>query len=144
MLTYSLRLTIVTAVGGLLAATAGPVAAQDVPSRQAPAAGDSARPRMEVTRQPPAHTEVVLSTRPMPHVARVAEVRDGGRYIRLDDGTVWEVALEDRVRSDGWQPGDAVRLRSLPAPTRRSYDLRLEKVSSEGTEPLRVAVRRVE
>lgn len=73
---------------------------------------------------------VALRTRVDPDVRRVREVVDDGTTVRLDDGSVWEVWVADRARSAGWQRGDAVRLRTIAAPTSRAYDIRLENVTS--------------
>lgn len=46
----------------------------------------------------------------------VRAVDDGGRYVTLEDGTVWEILLEDRATVAGWQARDFVEVRSIAAP----------------------------
>lgn len=72
-----------------------------------------------------------LQSQVNPDVRRVRSVMENGSTVRLDDGTVWEVWVGDRARSAGWGPGDAVRLSSIPAPSARGYDVRLENVTSD-------------
>ncbi len=38
--------------------------------------------------------------------SRITEVRDGGGYVKLADGTVWEVLLAKRPEADTWKVGD--------------------------------------
>jgi hypothetical protein len=46
----------------------------------------------------------------------VRAVDDGGRYVTLEDGSVWEVEISDRATSASWQPDDFVGVRSIGAP----------------------------
>jgi hypothetical protein len=46
----------------------------------------------------------------------VRAVDDGGRYVTLEDGSVWEVEISDRATSASWQPDDFVGVRSIAAP----------------------------
>src|SRR5690348_1409354 len=47
----------------------------------------------------------------------VDSVTDGGRYITLEDGTVWEVQLDFRAVTGAWQHDDFVEVRRILAPT---------------------------
>jgi len=42
----------------------------------------------------------------VPYGARIAEVKDGGTYILLSDGTEWEVYLPNRPATTTWATGD--------------------------------------
>jgi hypothetical protein len=42
----------------------------------------------------------------VPYGSRIAEVKDGGTYILLSDGTEWEVYLPNRPSTITWQQGD--------------------------------------
>jgi hypothetical protein len=56
----------------------------------------------------------------------VRSVDDGGRYITLEDGSLWEVEISDRALAAGWQPDDFVRLRTIWAP-RGDFDMLLTR-----------------
>ena len=47
--------------------------------------------------------------------ARVVETPDDGGYVRLADGTVWEVNLPDRPITDAWHAGDYVTVSRVAA-----------------------------
>ena len=47
----------------------------------------------------------------------VDTVSDGGRYITLEDGTVWEVQLDHRAAVAGWERDNFVEVRRIAAPT---------------------------
>ncbi len=59
----------------------------------------------------------------------VREVEDGGRYVTLEDGTVWEILLQDRATVAGWQPQDFVAIRSIAAPIQQ-YEWMLSKTDN--------------
>jgi len=46
----------------------------------------------------------------------VTAVSDGGRYLTLEDGRVWEVEISDRATTGSWTAGDFVGLRRISAP----------------------------
>ena len=46
----------------------------------------------------------------------VAEVTDGGSYVTLEDGSIWEIRLSQRPVASSWRPGDFVRLKTIWAP----------------------------
>ncbi len=43
--------------------------------------------------------------------ARVAELINGGDFVRLEDGSVWEIYSPDRVATANWKAGSTVSLR---------------------------------
>jgi hypothetical protein len=49
----------------------------------------------------------------------VHEVIDGGSFVTLEDGSVWEIRLPQRPVASSWKPGDFVQLRNIPAPVDR-------------------------
>jgi hypothetical protein len=46
----------------------------------------------------------------------VKEVFDDGGYVMLEDGSVWEIRLNQRPVASSWRPGDFVRLKTIWAP----------------------------
>jgi hypothetical protein len=49
----------------------------------------------------------------------VAEVIDGGSFVTLEDGSVWEIRMPQRPVASSWVPGDFVELRNVLAPVDR-------------------------
>jgi hypothetical protein len=60
----------------------------------------------------------------LPYGLYVREVTDGGSFVTLEDGSVWEIRLPQRPVASSWQPGDFVLLRTIPAPV-QNYDILL-------------------
>jgi hypothetical protein len=58
----------------------------------------------------------VLRTDRLPVGLDVVSVADGGRYLTLQDGRVWEVEISDRATTGSWVAGDFVALRRISAP----------------------------
>jgi hypothetical protein len=58
----------------------------------------------------------VLRTDRLPVGFAVTAVSDGGRYLTLQDGRVWEVEISDRATTGSWGAGDFVALRRISAP----------------------------
>jgi hypothetical protein len=52
----------------------------------------------------------------LPYGLYVREVVDGGSYVILEDGSVWEIRLPQRPVASSWVPGDFVQLKTIPAP----------------------------
>ena len=46
----------------------------------------------------------------------VKEVLDDGGYVRLEDGSGWEIRLSQRPVASSWRPGDFVRIKTIWAP----------------------------
>jgi hypothetical protein len=59
--------------------------------------------------------EVLRSDR-LPVGFDVVAVTDGGRYLTLQDGRVWEVEISDRATTGSWVAGDFLALRRISAP----------------------------
>ena len=53
---------------------------------------------------------------PRPVGLYVRAVEHGGRYLALEDGSVWEVEMSDRATTDSWAPDDFVNLNWIAAP----------------------------
>jgi hypothetical protein len=51
-----------------------------------------------------------------PYGSYVREVKDGGGFVTLEDGSSWEIRLPQRPVASGWQPGDFVQLKNIAAP----------------------------
>jgi hypothetical protein len=60
----------------------------------------------------------------LPYGLYVREVTDGGSFVTLEDGSVWEIRMPQRPVASSWQPGDFVVLRTIPAPV-QNYDILL-------------------
>jgi hypothetical protein len=67
----------------------------------------------------------------------VQAVADGGRYVTLEDGSVWEVEISDRATSAAWTSEDFVDVNRIWAP-RENYEFQLSRV---GMGEQRVAAR---
>jgi hypothetical protein len=67
----------------------------------------------------------------------VQAVADGGRYLTLEDGSLWEVDISDRATSAAWRLGDFVAVHPIHAP-RDGYEWLL--IRTENVEQ-RVAVK---
>jgi hypothetical protein len=49
----------------------------------------------------------------------VKEVFEDGRYVMLEDGSVWEIRLNQRPVASSWRQGDFVQLKTIWAPVDR-------------------------
>jgi len=56
-------------------------------------------------------------------------VADGGRYLTLEDGSLWEVDISDRATSAAWQRGDFVAVHPINAP-RDGYEWLLTRTEN--------------
>jgi hypothetical protein len=52
----------------------------------------------------------------LPYGLYVKEVRDGGSYVILEDGSVWEIRLPQRPVASSWRAGDFVQLKTIASP----------------------------
>jgi len=52
----------------------------------------------------------------LPYGLYVKEVVDGGSYVVLEDGSVWEIRLPQRPVASSWSSGDFVQLKNIAAP----------------------------
>jgi hypothetical protein len=55
----------------------------------------------------------------LPYGSYVREVTDGGSFVSLEDGSIWEIRLPQRPVASSWQPGDFVQLKTIAAPVDR-------------------------
>jgi hypothetical protein len=55
----------------------------------------------------------------LPYGLYVREVTDGGSFVTLEDGSIWEIRLPQRPVASGWSPGDFVQLQTIAAPVDR-------------------------
>ena len=65
--------------------------------------------------RPVAAQEVLRADR-LPVGFNVSSVSDGGRYLTLEDGRIWEVEISDRATTASWGAGDFIALRRIAAP----------------------------
>ena len=70
----------------------------------------------------------------------ITEVTDGGSFVTLDDGSVWEIRLPQRPVAASWRPGDVVEVRNVHAPVDR-FEILLAMGDSDRAEA-RLAGRR--
>lgn len=80
----------------------------------------------------PVETVVVSATRPrrvIPWSFDLSEVRAGGWYVRLGNGSLWEVAPPDRPTAAAWEEGQPIVLRRIGAPT-GDFDTSLENAET--------------
>jgi hypothetical protein len=59
----------------------------------------------------------------------VQAVADGGRYLTLEDGSLWEVDISDRATSAAWRLGDFVAVHPINAP-RDGYEWLLTRTEN--------------
>jgi hypothetical protein len=59
----------------------------------------------------------------------IEDVAEGGRYVTLENGTVWEVEISDRATTGAWEAGNFVAIRRIWAP-RDGYDWLLTKTEN--------------
>jgi hypothetical protein len=59
----------------------------------------------------------------------VQAVADGGRYLTLEDGSLWEVDISDRATTAAWQPGEFVAVHPINAP-RDGYEWLLTRTEN--------------
>jgi hypothetical protein len=55
----------------------------------------------------------------LPYGLAIREVTDGGSFVTLEDGSVWEIRLPQRPVASSWRPGDFVQLKTIAAPVDR-------------------------
>ena len=52
----------------------------------------------------------------LPYGLYVREVTNGGSFVTLEDGSVWEIRMPQRPVASSWVPGDFVQLKTIAAP----------------------------
>jgi hypothetical protein len=53
---------------------------------------------------------------PQPVGLYISGVEESGRYVALEDGSLWEVEISDRATTASWTPDDFVNLSWIAAP----------------------------
>jgi hypothetical protein len=74
---------------------------------------------------------------PRPVGLYIRAVEQDGRYLALEDGSLWEVEISDRATTASWTPDDFVNLSWIAAP-RGDFEYLLSRV---GDREQRVAAR---
>jgi hypothetical protein len=74
---------------------------------------------------------------PRPVGLYIRTVEEDGRYLALEDGSLWEVEISDRATTAAWAPDDFVNLSWIAAP-RGNFEYLLTRT---GTWEQRVAAR---
>ena len=69
----------------------------------------------------------------LPYGQYVHEVRDGGSYVILEDGSVWEIRLPQRPFASSWRPGDFVVLKTIAAPV-QNFEILLTHAENDKAE----------
>lgn len=77
----------------------------------------------------------------LPVGLKVTEVVDGGSFVTLEDGSVWEIRLPQRPVASSWQPGDFVQLKNIWAPVDR-YEILLAHGDTDRAEAKLVGQKR--
>ena len=79
---------------------------------------------------------------PQPFGLYIRAVEDDGRYLALEDGSLWEVEISDRATTASWQPDQFVNLSWIAAP-RGDFEYLLSRVGDrEQSAAVRLAGRR--
>ena len=79
---------------------------------------------------------------PQPVGLYVAAVEEDGRYLALEDGSLWEVEISDRATTASWLPDDFVNISWIAAP-REDFEYLLTRVGDlEQKATVRLAGRR--
>jgi hypothetical protein len=102
-----------------------------LPLAAAPLAAQSAAPISTC------ESDALCGQVPRPIGLYVRAVEEDGRYLALEDGSLWEVEISDRAMTAGWTPDDFVNLGWISAP-RGDYEYLLSRA---GYRDQRAAVR---
>ena len=79
---------------------------------------------------------------PRPVGLYIRAVEEDGRYLALEDGSLWEVEISDRALTAGWLPDDFVNLSWIAAP-RGDFEYLLTRAGYHGQKAaVRLAGRR--
>jgi hypothetical protein len=52
----------------------------------------------------------------LPYGLYIREVTDGGAFVTLDDGSVYDIRMPQRPVAASWRPGDFVIIKSISSP----------------------------
>lgn len=69
----------------------------------------------------------------LPYGLHVREVKAGGSFVTLEDGSIYEVRMPQRPVASSWQPGAFVVLTSIRAPV-SNFDILLSHGDSDRVE----------
>jgi hypothetical protein len=79
---------------------------------------------------------------PQPVGLYIGTVEEDGRYLALEDGSLWEVEISDRATTASWLPDDFVNISWIAAP-REDFEYLLTRVGDlEQKAAVRLAGRR--
>jgi hypothetical protein len=79
---------------------------------------------------------------PQPVGLYIGAVEEDGRYLALEDGSLWEVEISDRATTASWLPDDFVNISWIAAP-REDFEYLLTRVGDlEQKAAVRLAGRR--
>lgn len=69
----------------------------------------------------------------LPYGLYVRAVTDGGSFVTLEDGSIYEIRMPQRPVASSWQPGDFVVLKSIGAPV-SNFEILLSHGDSDRAE----------
>jgi hypothetical protein len=69
----------------------------------------------------------------LPYGLYVREVADGGSYVILEDGSIWEIRLPQRPVASAWHQGDFVVMTTIGAPV-DNFEILLRRGDSDKAE----------
>ena len=69
----------------------------------------------------------------LPYGLYVREVTEGGNFVTLEDGSIYEIRLPQRPVASSWKSGDFVQLKTIWAPVDR-YEILLTHGDSDRAE----------
>lgn len=126
--------TVTTVVRGMQPAGApAPRAAQPSQQNLLPV------PSLEATpQQPQVLPQPLPLPRTAPNGAQIFRSADGGTFIMLNDGSMWEIYFSDRPSAAAWQVGDFVSVHERPARV-GSYTYQLVNAAGRGRVTARYA-----
>jgi hypothetical protein len=78
--------------------------------------------------RPALSQELARAVRP-PAGFYIQALTPDGRYVTLQNGSVWEVEISDRATTGSWQPGDFVGIHRIWAP-RDGYEWQLTRTEN--------------
>ena len=69
----------------------------------------------------------------LPYGLHVRAVTDGGSFVTLEDGSIYEIRMPQRPVASSWQPGDFVVLKSIGARV-ENFEILLSRGDSDRAE----------
>jgi hypothetical protein len=69
----------------------------------------------------------------LPYGLYVREVKDGGSFVTLEDGSIYEIRMPQRPVAASWQPGDFVLLNTIGSPV-QNFDMLLSHGDTDRAE----------